>query len=112
MWVETPTKTFTAAAAVSRRRRVKLNGADIEHCTSGDAGIGYVLNDAEIGETVSVRLDNAQGTHEAVADGAITAGAVVYAAAAGRVAAAGSVEVGVALSAATAQDDLVEILKP
>lgn len=112
MWLETPTRTFIAAAEVLRRRRVKMNGASIEHCTGSDEGIGYALNDAAIGEATAVRLDNAQGTHEVVAHAAITAGAVVYAAAAGRVAPTGTVEVGVALTPAGAQDDLLEIIKP
>lgn len=110
MFVATPTKTLSAVAAVSRRRRVKLNGATIEHCTGSDKGIGQVENDAAIGEAVAVCLDNAPGTREGVAHDAISAGADVYAAAAGRVASTGTVKVGVALSAATAQDDLIEYL--
>jgi len=110
MYCEARVKSFVAASAVSARRRVKYTANGVEHCTSADKGIGFAVSDMDTGETVGVALDNANGTHEAVAAVAIAAGATVYAAAAGRLAATGSVAVGTALSAATAEGDILEVL--
>ena len=62
-------------------------------------------------DVVPVRLRTAQGTCILVASGAITAGSTVFAAAGGKVAQAGTVTVGIAFQAATANNDLIEVMR-
>lgn len=61
------------------------------------------------GELTCVRR-NGQGTALAIANGAIDAGAEVYAASAGKVAASGTVPEGFAMEAATANNDVIEVM--
>jgi len=118
MYTAGPTRTYVAGADVEAGRRVKIKAGsatdplEVEHCTSSDKGFGFTVISAAAGEVVTVRLDSAEGTHEAMADGAIQAGAELYAAAAGRVAASGAVALGFhAEKAASEQDDLIEVTK-
>ena len=116
--VQAPTRTYLAGSDVKADRRVKIKAGstsdplEVEHCTASDQGFGYVQFDAAAGETVTVRFDNAQGTQQAVASGAISAGAQLFAAAAGRVAAAGTVALGYHAEEAAAElDDVIEVTK-
>ena len=59
----------------------------------------------------SVRLRSAQGTEPMVASEAITSGNPVYAAAGGKVAASGTILVGHAMTAAGANNDVIEVLR-
>jgi len=59
----------------------------------------------------TVRLRNAPGTVKMVASGAITADNTVYAAAGGKIAASGSIVLGTALESATANNDVIEVLR-
>jgi len=111
MMVEGTTRTFVAGTGgVSAHTRVKLSGATVVTAGDEESAIGVAQYDASEGENVAVRLINAGGTIECVAAGAITTGAGVYAAAAGKVEAAGTAAKGFALDEATADGDVIECL--
>jgi hypothetical protein len=63
------------------------------------------------GDVRAVHLANAQGTCKMVASVAITSGDLVYAAAGGKVAATGTVVIGEAMEASTADGDVIEVLR-
>ncbi len=111
--VDTPTRTFIAAAAIARWLRVKDNGSGKLEVTGAtdEFALGHIINAAlAADEPIAVRLPTATGTTKMVAHAAISAFDLVYAAAAGRVDASGSVLLGRAMNAATAQDDVIEVL--
>jgi len=108
-------KSFPCVVAIGQYLRVKLTAGDLV-VAGAEADIG-TLQAATFGagtimpQSGSVRLPNDGGTHVMVAAAAITSGVVVYAAAAGQVSAAvNAFPVGIALEAATAQGDLLEVL--
>lgn len=93
---------------------VKLDASDaskVAACSATDTGaIGVVLDNVSSGDSVAVALLGvANHTLEVVAGGAISAGAKVYLAANGKVAATGTIQIGTALKAAYADGNLVEI---
>ena len=108
--------THTCGEDVVEARRVKLNSSDQVVYADADAlGIGFTRNDCETGEDVGVAYYNKPGTHHATVSEAVTVGVDVYAAADGKVsllpAEAGDyIKVGVALEAAAATDDIIEVL--
>lgn len=109
--VETPTRTFTAGAAIGKYRRVTLSAGVLAAAGATTRALGTIENETfASGEKVAVRLRNAQGTRRMVAAGTITANTYVYAAASGKVAATGTVVEGFALEAATADGDYLEVL--
>ena len=117
-YVDCCTRTFTAGAAVSAHALVKLSSGKVVHntatATDDPVGIAEYAAAAD-GDDLAVRLINTDGTVEIVAAGAITSGAVVYAADAGKVqalpaAAATYRQIGIALEAAGADGDIIEIL--
>lgn len=104
--------TFKASAAVTGGREVVVTGNRTVGPAGADAlAIGTAGFDAAIGEDVTVFL-RGNGVHELVAAGAIAAGAKVITATGGKVATIGSGTnpIGVALVAAAADLDLVEVL--
>ena len=110
-------KAFAAGADVEAHRLVKLSSGDVIHntATATDDPVGVTQRAADSGDDVTVRTINDSGTFEITAAGAISQGAEVYAAAAGKVqalpAAAGTYRrIGLALEAATADGDIIEIL--
>jgi hypothetical protein len=114
-FVETPTKTFLAGAALAEYRRVKITDASTTPPTVGYAG----ATDVSIGTTeqavfaagsIAIRLRTAQGTKKMVAAGAITGGDPAYGAANGMVDATGTVYEGIALESSTALNDVIEVL--
>lgn len=111
-FVETPTRTFTAGAAIARHLRVKLSSGKLAAAGSTDHELGTMEQPsfADL-DVVAVRLRTAQGTCKMVASEAITAGDPVYAAASGKIAASGTVLIGIALEAATANNDVIEVLR-
>lgn len=112
-FVEGPIKTFPISGALIAHRRVTRSGDPLVLSYAGDAeaGLGTLnviaLADDEVG---AVRLFSAPGTQIMVAAGAIPDGSVVYAAANGKVAAAGTVRIGTAVSAAGADGDYIEVV--
>jgi len=115
-YVETPTRTFPASGAIAQHLRVILSSGVLAVADETDKELGTaeygVLAGDELG---TVRLRNAPGTKIGVAAGAIAAGADVYTAAGGKyddTQATGAFYAGTALTAATADGDLIEILPP
>jgi hypothetical protein len=105
--------TFTASADVIGGRLVAVTG----NRTVGPAGadsaavVGVASRDAKAGERVGV-WTRAGGVHGLVASAAIAAGVKVSSAAAGKVQAIGATTnpIGLALEAATAADDVIDVL--
>lgn len=110
-FVETNCKTFEAGAALEQFRRVALSSGVLQYADAYTQGIGTTeLETFASGDKVAVRLLNAMGTRKMVAAAAITSGAYVYGAASGKIDDVGFVPVGVALEAASADGDIIEVL--
>jgi hypothetical protein len=109
--VQGPTKTLLASAAIASNLRLKITSGKWAVAGSTDPHVAiseYAVFAADV--PLAGRLCTAEGTRFATASGAITAGNNVYAAASGKVAGSGTVVEGIALSGATADGDLLEIL--
>lgn len=113
-WSKFPT--FTAGEALLPKRRVKVESGtttdpvEVIYADAGEQHIGTTRNDAIAdGAAVSVQPMNATGTFEGTAAGAFSRGATLYGAADGKIddASSGSA-IGIALEAATADDDVVQ----
>jgi hypothetical protein len=105
-------KCFDTAAAIGQYLRVKFSSVGVVAVAgASDLSLG-VTEEATFAASkpVTVRLKTKEGTRKMVASGAITAGAAVYGAASGKVSASGSVYEGIALEAATADGDVIEVL--
>lgn len=108
-------KTFTADEAIAVHLRVKLD-SDGKVTVAGltDKEIGTAVTpSAAAGETISVKLRTGAGTHKMVAIEPLAVGATVYTEANGKVqdtAASTSFQVGIALEAAGADGDIIEVL--
>ena len=109
--VDSGYRTFEAGAALLKYRRVKLSSGLLAY--AGDEfGLGTLTEEAfASGQYVSVALKNKPGTRLMVAAGAIAVGALVYAAANGKVDdTASTILEGVALTASSADGDVIEVL--
>lgn len=105
-------KTFESGAAIKDYSRIQI-GSDRKVTTAGASAVcdGTAERAAfDADEYIPVRLKNAPGTRQMIAAGAISAGASVYAAADGEIAATGSILEGKALEAATAKGDIIEVM--
>ncbi len=84
-------RTFAAGEILAANRRVKLTTGtanQVEYADAADDFIGVTLILAvAIGDSVSVKLKNAEGSVEVEAAGAITVNTVIYGAADGKVSA-------------------------
>lgn len=111
-YIDTPTKTFTAGAAVAKYTRVKFASGVVTAAGVADDWIGVAMDDAfASGDEIQVRLRNVTGTCKFIAAGAVTSGARVYAAASGKVDDTVSTEmIGVAMEAAGANNDIFEVM--
>jgi len=107
---EGPCGTDTAAAAIAQFLRVKTTGA-LAVAGAADVELGTMELPALAAGDATVRYRTAAGTVKMVANAAITAGATVYAAAAGKIGASGGLAIGTALEAATADNDVIEVLR-
>jgi predicted RecA/RadA family phage recombinase len=105
--------TFTASADVTGGRLVALTGNRAVAPAGADSAavIGVAGFDALAGEKVTV-YTRAGGVHGLVANGAIAAGAKVISAATGKAATigAGANAIGIALEAAAADLDVIDVL--
>lgn len=115
-YVEAPTMAVTAAGAIAKNLRVKFSAAGdpIVVTTAGSTDVELGTLDEAIlaaNEPRAMRMRTAEGTVKMVAAGTITAGNPVYAAASGKVASSGTVLVGTALDEATANNDVIEVLR-
>jgi predicted RecA/RadA family phage recombinase len=107
-------KAFTVGAtAISAGARVQLSsGVLVAAAAPNGSAIGVAIADGPIGGTVTVKLNNASGTHDMLAAGAITAGSPVFPAASGKVAAAttgGNLAIGIALEDSSADGNRIEV---
>lgn len=109
-YVDTNTGPDTAAGAIGQFLRVKTPGA-LALAGASDVELGTMELPAVAAGPATIRLRTAAGTCKMVASGAITAGVTVYAAASGKISSSGSVVVGTALEAATASNDIIEVLR-
>jgi len=108
---EGPTKTFTAGSAMGQYLRVKTSSS-LALAGATDVELGTLEESVfDVGAPTAVRLCTAAGTAKMVASGAIMADGTVYAAAGGKVSTTGSLVIGQALSAATADGDIIEVLR-
>lgn len=110
-FVDTNTKAFTAGAAIGQYLRVVLSSGKLAVAGVSQECLG-TIEDASFADldVRSVRLRSASGTRKMVASGAISAGAAVYAAAGGKIAATGTVFEGEALEAASNDGDIIEVM--
>jgi len=108
-------KTFVADAAVAIYQRVKLD-ADGRVTVAGlaDRDIGTAVKPAfAAGDEITVKLRTASGTHKMIVSEAVAAGALLYTESDGEVqdtAQATGFAIGTALEAATADQDVIEVM--
>lgn len=110
--------TFTANVALTvKGLRLKIKSGsttspiEVELAGAGEGHIGTNLQPVEAGKIVAVKPRNTQGTHEMVADGAITASAPFYGAAAGKISATvAGAPLGTMIEGSTSDDERVEVL--
>lgn len=113
---ESGVKTFTAGENLEAYRRVKISsGSSVVYADAKEPAIGITQAKADNGDMIAVRLLNDKGTFKMTASAAITALAVVYGKDDGKVddaAGAGLTGsgIGVALEAATADGDIIEVM--
>jgi len=101
---------MTSGETLAIYRRVKISGSTVVYADSTDRGIGVTQHAVTTsGDEATIRLD-IEGTSKMVADGAITAGADVYAADDGKISSSGTIELGSAIEAASADGDIIEVL--
>ena len=109
-------KAFEASAAIAQWARVKLeSGGTVVTAGLAEKEIGVATREAfASGDIIDVRLTSAPGTTKMIAVEALAVGAAVHTEASGKVqdtAAATSFLVGTALTAATADGDIIEVLR-
>ncbi len=101
------------ASAITVGTRVSLSsGLAIAAGAPNGTALGVAIGDAAANGIVTVKLNTEGGTHEMKAGGVISAGAVVYPAASGKVLAtttSANNPIGIALEAATADGDIIEV---
>jgi len=102
--------TLTAGAAIAAFLRVKASGRTGYLAGASDYGVGTAIEGVASGKQVTVRLWEHGGTHKCVASAAISAGAKVYAAASGKIAATGTLLIGTALDAASGNNSVIEVI--
>lgn len=114
---ESTIPTFTAGEDLAAHRRVKIESGtvttppEVVYADSGEQAIGYTTQEVADGQLVSIKTINYPGSRIAVAAEALAIGAVLYSANDGKVkdTSAGSA-IGIAMQAANADGDQIEIL--
>ena len=109
-YFDTACRPDTAAGALAQHLRVKTSGA-LALAGASDVELGTMESAVTAAGPATVRLRSAPGTCKMVANGAITLNAGVYAAASGKVSGSGTVLIGTALEAATADNDVIEVVR-
>jgi len=114
--IDNPVRTYQAASAMAAYLRVKLNGSNkLAVCGAGasENEVGTLTKRTTAAdEYVGVRAPTASGTCKMIAAGAFSREAVVYAAASGKIDdTVNGKPIGIALEAATADGDVVEVLR-
>lgn len=109
-YFESAVRPDTASAAIASYLRVKTPGA-VAVAGALDQSFGTMDRDCLAAGPCSVRLRTAPGSRKMVAATAITAGNIVYGAASGKVSSVANANPsGVALEAAAADGDVIEVL--
>lgn len=107
-------KTYLTDAAITTRHLLYKVGTDANHiavCGSTSVPLGTVDDEATAAEEyVAVQLMGKGSTKRVVASGAVSAGALVYLGASGKVASSGTQCIGVALTAASTDGDIIEMI--
>ena len=103
-------KSFYSGEALTAYKRVKLATRNAWLADAADYGVGVTQEQVAISKSVDVRMYDHGGSLKMTASGAISAGAKVYAAASGKIAATGTLQIGTALDAATANNDVIEVV--
>jgi hypothetical protein len=113
-YVDANVKAFTAAGTIKQYARVTLgSGGTITEAGLAVKEIGIAMQPAVTGDTISVRLRTASGTHKMIAIEALAIGATLYTETDGKVqdtAQATAFQIGTALEAATADGDIIEVM--
>jgi len=113
--IQNTTRTFIAAEAIGAYILVKVDSsglAETATATGAEPKVGYTTASVTLGEAANISLIHGGGSSFATASEALSIGDVVYGDAGGKVSASGSSgdKVGVTLTAATADGDVVEVL--
>ena len=113
--VKNNTRTFVAGEALDAYMLVDIesDGSVTKASeTSTSTQIGYTIAPVASGEAATISLVVGGGTSYAVADGVVAIGDVIYSAAGGKVSATGvgAQRIGLAVSAATADGDVIEVI--
>ena len=107
-------KAFTAGGALGIFTLVKLTSGVLSLAALGEEFIGVLMQEAfAAGDVCNVRLRSGSGTCKMKASGAFSQGAVVYGRASGLIddiSTTSAIRAGIALEAATAANDIVEVL--
>jgi hypothetical protein len=104
-------KTFPINTAITRFLRYTITAGYLALAGSTTRGLGTAESNMRSDEdAATLRLWNSEGTRTGVASGAIAAQGVCYAAASGKIAGSGTLRVGIAITAATADGDYFEWL--
>jgi hypothetical protein len=109
---ETGVITATAGGAIAQHLRVKLSAGVLAVAVLADRELGTLEEEAfASGDIRAVKLRNHPGTRKMIANAAIAVGADVFTAAAGKVGATatGAFREGIALTAAAADGDIIEV---
>jgi predicted RecA/RadA family phage recombinase len=113
-YVDTTTKAFEAAGTIKQYARVTLgSGGTITEAGLAVKEIGTALEPAVSGDVINVKLRTGSGTHKMIAKEALAIGATVYTETDGQVqdtAQGTAFQIGTALEAATAENDIIEVL--
>ncbi len=112
-FVHAPTRPFIAGAAIGAHLRVYISSGKLAIAGITQQDIGVIETEAFAdGDLRAVRLLSAEGTVKMIAAAAITAGAKVYTAAAGKVSVSASTAYprGIAMEAAAADGDVIEVM--
>ena len=105
---------LNGTSAIGYGLRVKVSSGVLALAGLTDAELGVADAPLTASEHGSVRLRTSSGTTPMVASGAISALAAVYTAADGKISSTegtGAYQIGVALEAATADGDIIEVLR-
>lgn len=110
-YIQNATVTYTVgASALTKHTRVKLASGLLVVAGAGEPAIGTVLDNYASGDVAAVRLFSSGGTFHMVASAAITANALVYGAASGKVSStATGTCIGIAKEAASADGNILEV---
>lgn len=115
-YVETVSRTFQSGATIPECARVKLSSGVLALAGVGASDEPVEIGTAEracvSGDQVAVRLRCAPGSQKMIAGGSIAVGVAVYGAANGKISTTPSgTAIGVALEAAGADGDIIEVLR-